>query len=147
MRRVPRGVAVVTVDAAGQRLGLTVSSFVSLSLQPPLVGVAIDRQAAMHELVREAGSFALSLLAGHQEALAHHFARGVPPIAMWRGIPAREGVLGAPLLDGALGWIECRLAGECPAGDHTLFQGEVVAVELGTGGPALVRLRSAYQAL
>ena len=147
LRRFPSGVAVLTVDAAGQRLGLTVSSLVSLSLQPPLVGVAIDRQAAMHELLREAGSFALSLLAGDQEALAQHFARGVPPIAMWRGVPIRAGDLGAPLLEGALGWIECRLAHECPAGDHTLFVGEVVSCQSGPSASALVRVQAAYRAL
>src|SRR5215210_3932552 len=83
MRRFPSGVAVVTVDADGERLGLTVGSLLSLSLEPPLVGVAISRQAAMHELLRRAGGFALSLLAGDQEAVAQHFARGVPPLAHW----------------------------------------------------------------
>ena len=60
----------------------------------------------MHELLREAGGCALSLLAAGQEWLAQHFARGVPPIAMWHGI-ATEGAAGAPLLVGALGWLEC----------------------------------------
>jgi len=147
MRRFPSGVAVVTVDAAGQRLGLTVSSLVALSLEPPLVGVAIARQAAMHELLREAGGFAVSLLAGGQEWLAQHFARGVPPIAMWRGVATREGAAGAPLLVGALGWIECRLAAEHPAGDHSLFVGEALSVELGEPAPPLVRVESAYRTL
>ncbi|HZT53322.1 MAG TPA: flavin reductase, partial [Gaiellaceae bacterium] len=61
MRRLPAPVAVATVDAYGQRLGLTVSSLVSLSLEPPIVGVSISQQAAMHELLREAGGFTLSL--------------------------------------------------------------------------------------
>ena len=56
MRRVPHGVAVLTVDVDGERLGLTLDSLVSLSLDPPLVGVSISRQAAMHELLREAGA-------------------------------------------------------------------------------------------
>src|SRR5581483_2092207 len=73
------------------KLGLTVGSLVSLSLDPPLVGVAIDRQAAMHELLRRAGGFALSLLAQGQDWLAQHFARGVPPIALWHGIASRDG--------------------------------------------------------
>ena len=99
MRRFPHGVAVLTVDAEGERLGLTVASLVSLSLEPPLVGVAVSRQAAMHELLRRAGGFALSLLAEGQDWLAQHFARGVPPIAMWDGIETSGE--GAPLLDGA----------------------------------------------
>ena len=144
MRRFPTGVAVVTVDAAGQRLGLTVSSLVTLSLEPPLVGVAISRQAALHELLREAGGFAVSLLAAGQEWLAQHFARGVPPIAMWHGIATEPGASGAPLLAGALGWLECELRGEVEAGTHTLFVGEALRVELGPPAPPLIRLEGGY---
>ena len=108
--RYPSGVCVVTVDADGQRLGLTIGSLVSLSLDPPLVGFAISREAAMHELLREAGGCAISLLAAGQDWLAQHFARGVPPIAMWHGIATEQGASGAPLLVGALGWLECALA-------------------------------------
>jgi flavin reductase (DIM6/NTAB) family NADH-FMN oxidoreductase RutF len=138
MRAFPSGVAVLTVDTDGERLGLTVGSLVSLSLAPPLVGVAVNRHAAMHELLRAAGCFALSLLAADQAAVAQHFARGVPPIGLWRGVSWRAGVTGAPLLDDAVGWIECRLAAEHATGDHTLFVGEVAAVERGRAGPCLV---------
>jgi flavin reductase (DIM6/NTAB) family NADH-FMN oxidoreductase RutF len=147
MRRIPHGVAVLTVDADGQRLGLTLDSLVSLSLEPPLVGVAVRREAAMHELLREANGFALSVLAAGQEWLAQHFARGVPPIALWRGIASREGAAGAPLLAGSLGWLECRLADELETGDHTLFVGEVLSVELGPPGPPLVHHESGYRSL
>ena len=98
----------------------------------------------MHELLREAGGFALSLLGGHQEELAQHFARGVPPFAHWHGIATREGAEGAPLIEDALGWLECRLATEHEAGDHTLFVGEVLAAERGRGGPPLVYLDRRY---
>jgi flavin reductase (DIM6/NTAB) family NADH-FMN oxidoreductase RutF len=147
MRRVPHGVAVLTVDAEGERLGLTIDSLVSLSLEPPLVGVSVSRQAAMHELLRASGGFALSLLAAGQENVAQHFARGVPPIAHWHGIATREGAAGAPLLDGALGWIECRVAAEHAVGDHTLFVGEVLSVELGAPAAPLVHVGSGYRAL
>jgi flavin reductase (DIM6/NTAB) family NADH-FMN oxidoreductase RutF len=147
MRRAPACVAVLTVDAGGERLGLTVSSLVSLSLEPPLVGVSISRQAAMHELLREAGGFALSLLAGGQEWLAQHFARGVPPIGMWHGIATEEGARGAPLLVGALGWLECRTAAEHETGDHSFFVGEVEAVRLGEPAPPLVYYDGSYRAL
>jgi flavin reductase (DIM6/NTAB) family NADH-FMN oxidoreductase RutF len=147
MRDFPSGVAVLTVDLEGERLGLTVGSAVSLSLEPPLVGVSVSRQAAMHELLRGAGGFALSLLAGDQEVVAQHFARGVPPFAHWHGIATREGAAGAPLLDGALGWLECRLEAEHPAGDHTLFVGEVLSVEAGRRAPALVYAGGRYQSL
>jgi flavin reductase (DIM6/NTAB) family NADH-FMN oxidoreductase RutF len=106
LRRHPVGVSVVTVDLDGERLGLTVASLVSLALEPPLVGFSLARQAALHELLRAAGDFAVSLLAADQVALAQHFARGVPPIAIWQGIDVRDGER-APLLEGALGWLEC----------------------------------------
>jgi flavin reductase (DIM6/NTAB) family NADH-FMN oxidoreductase RutF len=144
LRRHPSGVSVVTVNAGGQRVGLTVATLVSLSLEPPLVGVGVARDAALHELLREAGSFAVSLLAADQQHVAEHFARGVPPIGMWRGIAAVDGELGAPLLDGALGWLECRLANELGAGTHTFFVGEVVRAETGADGKPLVRLGGAY---
>lgn len=144
MRGFPAGVSVLTVEAEGDRVGLTVGTAVSLSLAPALVGVAVSRQAAMHELLRRAGAFSLSLLAGDQEAIAQHFARGVPPFAHWHGVGVRQGTLAAPLLEGALGWLECRLAAEHEVGDHTLFVGEVVAAEPGRGGPALVHVGGRY---
>ena len=147
MRRAPAGVAVLTVDTGRERLGLTVSSLLSLSLEPPLTGVSIARDAAMHELLREAGGFTVSLLAGGQEWLAQHFARGVPPIGMWHGVETEEGERGAPLLAGALGWLECRLVNEHPTGDHTLFVSEVETVRLGAPAPPLVYLDGGYRVL
>lgn len=146
LRNVPAPVSVVTVDVEGERLGLTVVSLLSLSLEPPLLGVAISRQAALHELLRQAESFGVSLLAGDQERLAGHFARGVPPIGLWEGVEVREGE-GPPLLEGAVGWITCERAGEHPTGDHTLFVGQVTNVERGPGRDALVYVRQSYMAL
>jgi flavin reductase (DIM6/NTAB) family NADH-FMN oxidoreductase RutF len=147
MRRFPTGVAVVTVYSNGQRLGLTVGSLVALSLEPPLIGVAISRAAALHELLRDAGGFAVSLLAAGQEWLAQHFARGVPPIAMWRGVATAEGASGAPLLVGALGWLECRVAAEHPVGTHTIFVGEVLVATPGEDAPPLLRVGGEYRSL
>ena len=146
MGRFPAGVAVVTVDFDGQRLGLTVASLVSLSLEPPLVGVAIRRDAALHELLRESGAFAVSMLAEGQEHLAQHFARGVPPIALWERIPLRDAE-GPPQLDGAVGWLRCRTAAEHPTGDHTFFVGEVDSAEPGPGRQPLVFHGQSYVAL
>ena len=146
MGRFPAGVAVVTVDLDGERVGLTVASLVSLSLEPPLVGVAIRRDAALHELLRGSAVFAVSLLAEGQESLAQHFARGVPPIALWEGVPLRE-VEGAPQLDDAVGWLGCRLVAEHPAGDHTFFVGEVESAEPGQSPRPLVFHGQNYLAL
>ncbi len=133
MRRFPSGIAVLTVPVP---YGVTIGSLVSLSLEPALVGVSIGREAQAHALLREAGGFALSVLAGDQAALAQHFARSVPPIVQWEGIAVREGKRG-PLLDGAASWLECSLHSEHDTGDHTFFVGAVERVELGREGPGL----------
>jgi len=146
MRRHPVGVSVVTVDREGERLGLTVASLVSVALEPPLVAISIARQAALHELLRAAAGFGVSLLGADQVALAQHFARGVPPIALWHGIEILEGSRG-PLLAGAVGWLECGLEAEHEAGDHTLFVGLVERAEQGVDGPPLIRLGGEYQSL
>ena len=146
MRRFPAGVAVVTVDVEGERLGLTVGTLISLSLEPPLVGFAVSRQAALHELMRRAEGFGASLLAAGQEAVAQHFARGVPPIALWERIPVRESE-GPPLLEGALGWLVCRREAEHDVGDHTFFVGEVLSVEAGEGRQPLLYLDQRYLSL
>jgi flavin reductase (DIM6/NTAB) family NADH-FMN oxidoreductase RutF len=145
LARYPSGVCVVTVDAAGQKLGMTLGTLTSLSLDPPLVGFAVSRERSLHELLREAGGCAISLLAAGQEWLAQHFSRGVPPIAMWHGIGTVEGAVGAPLLVGALGWLECAVEHELDAGGHTFFVCAVRRVELGEDAPPLVRVRGEYR--
>ena len=147
MRRFAAGVAVLTIATERERVGVTVSAVTSLSLEPPLVSVAIARQAAMHELLPEAGTFALSLLAGDQERLAQHFARGVPPIAMWHGIELHRSD-GAPHLAGARAWIACALVNEHPSGDHTLYVGGVTCIELGAEvSSALAYIEHSYVAV
>jgi flavin reductase (DIM6/NTAB) family NADH-FMN oxidoreductase RutF len=131
MRRFPAGVAVVSVDLGGERVGLTIGTLIPLSLEPPLIGFAVRREAALHELLRATSIFGASLLAAGQESLAQHFARGVPPIALWEGIAVRAGD-GPPLLEGAIGWLTGRVSAEVPAGEDTFFVGEVHSVEAGT---------------
>jgi len=144
-RRWPTGVSVVVAEAGGRRAGLTVNSLASLSLEPPLVAISLALSASLFEVLREAGSWAASLLAGDQAHLAQHFARSVPPIALWDGIAVRED--DPRLLVGASGWLHARTVQEVAAGDHTVFVGEVERLEQGPGRDALVYLRSGYHAL
>ena len=146
MRSWPHGVSVLTVDYEGDRMGVTVSSLVSLSLEPPLIGISIGKQASTYELLRRAGAFAISLLGADQEDVARRFAAGRPPIVHWEGVATREGQV-APLIEGALGWIEARTAAEHDVGDHTFFVGEVLAVEQGPSSSALVYRESEYHPL
>jgi len=146
MRYWPHGVSVLTVDYEGDRMGVTVSSLVSLSLDPQLVGVSIGKDASCYELLRRAGAWAVSLLGSEQEELALRFAAGRPPIVHWAGVDVRQGML-APLIEGAVGWIEARTRDEHDAGDHTFFVGDVVAVEHGPAKRALMYRESTYHAL
>jgi flavin reductase (DIM6/NTAB) family NADH-FMN oxidoreductase RutF len=146
MRRLPAPVCVLTIEHEGRRTGLTVGSFVSLSLDPPLVGVSISREAQLHEPLREVERFAISVLAADQDGVAQHFARSVPPIAMWDGIHVREND-GPPLLEGAVGWLSCRRVHDVAAGDHTFFVAEVLSLEQGEPGPALVYVGQRYVSL
>ena len=142
--RFPSGVTVVTVDAGGQRLGLTVGTLVGLSLEPPLVGFSISRQAALHELLREARRCAISLLAAGQEATAEHFARGVPPIGMWQGIatePRRTARRFSPARSAGSG---ARSATRWRSATHTFFVCAVERVEQGADVPALLRVRGGF---
>ena len=143
MRRFPAGVAVVGVDLDGERVGLTVGTLIPLSLTPPLVGFAVRREAALHELLRRAGRFGVSLLAEGQEHVAQHFARGVPPIALWEGVRVREDP-GPPLLDGALGWLTGTVSEEVAAGEDTFFVGAVETVENGPPARPLVHVDGRY---
>ena len=143
MREFPAGVSVLTVDADGERLGLTLGTLVSLSLDPPLVGFAIRRDAAMHEPLRRAGRFGISLLAAGQADIAQHFARGVPPIGLWHGVELLDEA-GPPLVAGAVGWLGGSILAEHPAGSHTFFVGEIDRADRGDAERALVYRRQAY---
>jgi 3-hydroxy-9,10-secoandrosta-1,3,5(10)-triene-9,17-dione monooxygenase reductase component len=146
MRRFAAGIAVVTFVADGERNGLTVGSLVSLSLEPPLLGISIGLDSARHEPLREAGRFAVSILSGEQEAVAQHFARsGIPPVALWRGISLRDSEHAEPLIEHAVAWLGCVTRAEHWTGDHTIFVGEVEWIELGRDAPALAYYRGEYK--
>ena len=129
-------------ESGRRRAGLTVSSLVSVSLEPPLVSISLGRSASLFEPLQEAGEWAVSILAGGQAELAQHFARSVPPIALWDGIAVRED--DPLLLEGAVGWVRARTVEEFPAGDHVVFVGAVESLELGPGRGALVYVDRRY---
>jgi flavin reductase (DIM6/NTAB) family NADH-FMN oxidoreductase RutF len=131
------GVTVVTTKGDDDVLrGMTVSAFSSLSLDPPLCLICIDRVASLHDHLREGSHFAVNVLAEGQEAVSRRFAS-----TEWRdrfqGISTREGVTGIPLITGAVATIECRVVSAYPGGDHTIFVGEVVSAVASEGGPLL----------
>jgi flavin reductase (DIM6/NTAB) family NADH-FMN oxidoreductase RutF len=138
------GVTVVTTRSGGEPVGLTVSAFCSLSLEPPLVLVCIEKSVRSHDALREAGLFAVNILASDQEHLSRRFASSADE--KFEGVGLREGFDEVPLLEGALTVVQCRVREELEGGDHTIFVGEVVEVEVGTGEP-LLYYRGGYREL
>ena len=144
-RRWPVGVSVVVAEVDGRLAGLTVSTLVSLSLEPRLVGISISLQASLHEVIRHADEWTVSVLSGEQAHLAQHFARSVPPIALWNGIEVRED--DPRLLADAVGWIVARTVDYFSTGDHSFFVGEIVRLEPGRASESLVYVHRGYRAL
>jgi len=139
------GVTVVTMRNGNAYHGLTVSSFCSLSLQPPLVLVCIDRRYISHELIANAGVFAVNMLAEDDEALSSHFASREPD--KFATVAHHLGQTGVPVLDTALATLECQLVHQYPGGDHSIFVGEVIAANARDDVGPLVYYRSKYHRL
>lgn len=129
------GVAVATcTDAAGGPVGVTVSSFTSVSLKPPLVLFCLDRGAGAHAAFTAARHFAVSVLPAGAETLSHRFAFGPDPWAATRWQPGEGGV---PVLDAALAHVECAVERALDGGDHTIFLGRVLRAGARDGTPLL----------
>ena len=141
----PTGVAVVTTRAADATAhGLTVNAFCSLSLDPPLILVAIDRACSVLDTFEKAERFAINFLSVDQQDLSVRFSQ--LPEGRFAGVSWSPGTDGAPLIEGTIGSIECRTTNIIDAGDHRALIGEVVAASVGEGAP-LVFFRSGYAGL
>lgn len=135
--RFASGITVVTtVDASGRDVGMTVSAFSSVSLNPPLVQVCIDKAASMYTALMTADRFGINILSSDQEALSRRFA-AVDSQHRFEGVGYTRGESGVVLLEDALGHLECRMDARHEAGDHTLFIGEVERASAGEGRPML----------
>ena len=128
--RFATGVTVLTVDDRGTPRGMTANAVSSVSLDPLLMLVCVEGTASAHEAVKNVGAFAINILAEDQRHLSDLFAaHGDPPEPMG-GVPYRTASTGAPILDGTLGWIECEVWERYAGGDHTIFVGKAVEMEL-----------------
>ena len=150
MRRAPQLVTVVTARGPDGPRGITVSSFIPVSLDPPLVLISVARSAKAHAAIA-AGHFRVHLLGEDQEAVSNHFAQpGLTSAEQFGGKYAEAAAAagaGSPRLPGAIGWAECELASNADAGSHTLFTGRVVdcAVEREDASPLIYFARSYRQ--
>jgi flavin reductase (DIM6/NTAB) family NADH-FMN oxidoreductase RutF len=143
MARVPTGVVVVSAKAGDLYRGLTASSLVSVSVEPPMVLVGLEHEAATRTAVVEGKAFNVSVLTRSQEFIADRFAGRAPAIdTMWGQVPHRLGTNGIPLINGCAAWLECRLVAVHPAGDHDVCIGEVEAATAGAGDPLVLWDRS-----
>jgi flavin reductase (DIM6/NTAB) family NADH-FMN oxidoreductase RutF len=143
--RFASGVTIVTCKSdGGDPCGITVSAFSSLSLEPPLVLICIDRRASVYEDLKEGCYFAVNFLAQDQESVSRRFASRDGD--RFEGIGYREGQTGAPLIEGALAFIECRVVHSYPGGDHTIFVGQVETSEVNDGKP-LLYFRGGYSSI
>lgn len=140
MGRFATGVVVITVGGARVH-GMTANAFGSVSLEPPIVHCSIAHSAVMHGALSGSDRFAVSIMGAEQEGLARYFADRARPLGPaqfdavdW--VPGRH--TGAPLVTGALAWLECEVLTAHVAGDHSLFLGRVLACEPGGGEDALL---------
>jgi flavin reductase (DIM6/NTAB) family NADH-FMN oxidoreductase RutF len=138
------GVTVVTTEHEGTPYGLTVASFASLSLHPPLVLVCIEKSAKSHDAIAASGKFGVSMLGQQQKEVSGRFASKTDD--KFSGLPVSRGELGVPLIDGAICALECRVHAQLPGGDHSIFVGEVADIRTSDGAP-LVYFRSGYREL
>lgn len=129
------GVTVISTRRGEDLHWMTANAVASLSLDPPLVLVAVDKRAQMHEHLLESRIFSVNILSEDQEALSQRFAMRGPK--KWSDLKLSTAVTGAPILDDALAFLDCKLAEVLPGGDHHIFTGEIVAGDVRAGRPLL----------
>ena len=119
------GITVVTTRTTErQSVGLTVNSFTSVSLDPPLVSFCLDKKAHLYPVFRKASFFAINILSEHQMAVSQHFANfrlNPAPPRIWAKSRTE-----CPILSQTLGWMVCRKTAAYKGGDHIIFLGEVI---------------------
>lgn len=139
------GVTVISTEHDGTLYGMTVASFASLSLDPPLVLICIEKSVKSHDAIAAAGRFGASMLAEEQSEISNRFASKKIE-DRFAGQPWSRGELGMPLIDGAICAVECTVTNAIPGGDHTIFVGQVETVRTHDARP-LVYFRSGYRTL
>lgn len=138
------GITVVTAYDGEDVHGMTANSFTSVSLDPPLILVCVDRRNRTHELLPRIGRFAVNVLAQNQEAVSRYFAgqRDMePPYRLVEGTKAKS-----PVFDGVLAWLDCSMWQTYDGGDHSIFVGKVEALDV-KGGRPLLYYQGAYATL
>ena len=148
MRGWPSGVTIVAACDGGDMHGMTVSSFTSVSLEPPLVLICAERATRTHRLIEASGAFAVSVLAqGHGDWSDRFGGRETEHIDRFEGVPTITAVTGSPILADHVSYFDCLVTGAHEAGTHTIFVGQVVAAGLADGRAPLLYWRQGYHRL
>ncbi len=127
MRHWVCGVTVVTMKSGERMHGLTVSGFLGVSLEPPLVLISIGQELISDTLLKESAAYAVSFLREDQHELSDRFAGRLGDVDRFEGLALQSAATGAPILEDCMAWMDCRVVASHQAGDHTLYIGEVVA--------------------
>lgn len=136
LSRFASGVTIVTTkDADGKLYGITVSAFCSVSLEPPLILVCLERTTGSSRALPQSGAFVVNVLRENQRHLSNHFAS--PAGDKFAGVEYHFGIDGIPVLTGALAHLECRLRDAHQGGDHSIFVGEIEKATADDGNPLL----------
>lgn len=142
------GVTVITTPRPGGIHGMTASAFCSVSLHPPLVLVCIDHRSRTHRYLQESRVFCAHILAEGQEELSQRCAGRLGDEGKeLRDVPYRIGVTGAPILDGCLAYLDCRVLYAHDGGDHTIFVGQIEASDADEHARPLLFWRGRYRRL
>lgn len=147
LRRWATGVTIVAAQHMDTRHGMTVSSFTSISLEPPLVLVSLEQKAKTTQLIQASRSFGVTILGDEQDWISDRFAGRIPEINnRFEGLEIFTLMTGAPLLVIGIANFDCRVVSAWEAGTHTIFMGEVVDLRIGNYSKPLVYFDRDYHA-
>lgn len=140
------GVTIVTThDGAGKLSGLTANAVASVSLEPPMVLVCVDKKSDSYPMFGASKAFAINILSNGQETLSRRFAKSGGD--KFTGIGFRIGVSGSPLLADTIAFLDCQVRYEFDAGDHTIYIGEAVDIAVSSDSDPLLYFRGGYRNL
>ena len=147
MRQWASGVSIATMQTEERRHGLTISGFLSISPEPPLVLISVGQELTSDSLLQASGAYAINFLRDDQRELSDRFAGRLGEVDRFEGLITHTEATGAPILDDCLAWLDCRVVSTHVVGDHTLFIGEVVAAGANSPAGPLVYWNADYHRL
>jgi flavin reductase (DIM6/NTAB) family NADH-FMN oxidoreductase RutF len=148
MRRWATGVTVVTSVHADSLHGMTVSSFTSLSLEPPLIMISLEISTRTHDLIQHSNNFGITVLAADQKSVSSRFSEpSTEAEYRFEGLKLFELETGVPFIEGGVAFFDCQVVAKHDAGTHTVFIGEVIAASQGQDKAPLLYFNQSYRYL